>query len=99
MIEARKWQAEKEANSAVQGEEGIAESALDVLVRTSRGSGIGNTPVRGHRLAGPYRADFVPGFVANRENKIHPRGAGFGELIPALAMQAGKRQPRSVQLP
>jgi hypothetical protein len=41
------------------------------------------------RLAGPIGADLVGGVVANREDKVHRRGAGSGELVPGLAAQTG----------
>jgi hypothetical protein len=53
----------------------------------------------GHRLAGPHRADFVSGIVANGENKIHVRRAGLGEFVPAFAAQSGSGQTGTLQLP
>ena len=50
--------------------------------------GIGNAPMRGHRLAGPHRTCLGRRVVADREDEIERRGVGPGELGPALGAQA-----------
>src|SRR5262245_28389290 len=52
---------------------------------TAAGSGTPQWAVTG--IAGPGRAHFARGLVANREHEVHHRGAGPGEFIPAFAAQ------------
>ena len=62
---------EKQADSAIENQESVAKRALDLSgVASANCSGIGNAPVRGHRLAGPHGADFLRGVVANGEDEI-----------------------------
>ena len=61
------------------------------------GRGILDAPVRRHRLAGPDGASLAGGAVADREHEIHNRGAGIGELVPALRAKALGRVSERVQ--
>ena len=79
-------------------DEGIAECFFDLLFGSGDGCGIGNPPVRGHRLAGPHGADFIRGVVADREDEVDLGGVRPAELIPALAAIAGGRKMRLFQL-
>jgi hypothetical protein len=48
--------------------------------------------MRGHRLAGPDRADFIRGVVADGEHEIQLRRIRLGELVPGFAAQSFRRQ-------
>ena len=43
--------------------------------------------MRGHRIAGPDRADFTGGLVAHGEHEIRRRRARLGEFVPAFTTQ------------
>ena len=62
------------------------EAAL-LVVGSFEGSGIGDSPMRCDRLAGPHRTLLGRGLVADRENKIEARAVGRGELVPTLRAQ------------
>src|SRR5579862_6252168 len=51
-----------------------------------------------HRLAGPDRADFLGGVVADGEDEVHLRSAGAGEFLPAFASQPRGGYVRALQL-
>ena len=53
LLQGGERQGEEEADSAVEGEKGIAKGALDLFGRALDRCGIGDAPVGGHRLAGP----------------------------------------------
>ena len=87
IVEAGKRQAQKQADSAIEQEESFAKGAL-ISLCSLNGGGIGNAPMRGHRLAGPHRADFLRRVVADREDEIELGRPGLSKLLPALAAQA-----------
>ena len=67
----------------------VVEVAVDSLelgkvlvLRADEGGRVLNTPMRGHRLARPDRADLGGRVVADREHEIELRCAGLGELLP-----------------
>src|SRR4029077_10937893 len=49
-----------------------------------------DTPVGGHRAAGPDRTGFAGRLVANGKDEVHLRRARFGKLVPAFAAQPAR---------
>src|SRR6202521_6400469 len=88
-IQGRQRQSEKETDAPVKSKKRLAEGACDFGGVSSNGSRIGHSPVRGHGMSGPDRANLLGSVVANREDELHLGGAGARELTPALARQAG----------
>src|SRR5882724_12985335 len=84
-VEAIDWKRKEQTDSPVEHNECISKRALDLPRRPRYCRRIGNAPVRRHRLARPHGTNFVCGVVADGENKIHFRDAGFCELVPAFA--------------
>ena len=70
-------QAEEEADPAIQENEGVAESPPHLFMCSLHHCGIGDAPMRRHRLAGPYGTDFIRGVVANGEDKVEMRRAAL----------------------
>ncbi len=66
---------------------GLGEGESDLGLGARGRRGIGNPPVRGHRLARPDRADLTGRVVTDREDEIERRGARLGELVPGLGPQ------------
>jgi hypothetical protein len=60
--------------------------------------GIGNEPMRRHRLAGPDRAGFLCGVVAEREDEVHFGRTRFCEFVPTFAAQAFSGQMGGFEL-
>src|SRR5579872_1799041 len=60
----------KQADSPVQHEVSITEGAFDLFGCATHRRRIGNTPMRGHGLTGPDRADLFGGVIAYREDEI-----------------------------
>ena len=56
-----------------------------------------DSPMRGHRLAGPDRADLARGIVANGEDEIELGRAVLREFLPALRAVAVGRKPHLVE--
>ena len=94
-VETGEGQTKEQANPALKHHEGIAKRAFYLLRRSLNTRGIGNTPVRGHRLAGSDGTNFLGSVVTDREYEIELRCAGLGEPVPVLASQAFDRQPRN----
>ena len=80
-------QTDEQTDPAIEGEKCIPVGFLYLLDRPLHGGGIGNTPVRGHRLAGPYRANLFGSVVTNRENEIERGSFRTSELLPAFAAE------------
>src|SRR5712692_5743370 len=62
-----------------------ARSICSGVPATAAGSGM---PVRGHRLTGAFRADFLCGVVANGEDEVHFCRTRLRELEPILATES-----------
>src|SRR5271165_2207533 len=88
LVEAGEWQREEQADPAVKGHECLAIGTFDFVRSSFDRGGIGNAPVRRHRLARPDRAYFLRGVVADGEDEVHLRRAGSSELVPTLAVQS-----------
>src|SRR5579859_4209664 len=65
-----------------------------LLVCSFKPRRIFNTPVGGHRLPRPDRADLASGIRTDRKYEIHFRGARPCELVPRLAAEGFGGQPR-----
>src|SRR5579884_1882893 len=59
---------------------GFLERQRSFALRTRRSGWIGNPPMACDRFARPHRTCFPGGVVANREDKIDRRRAGFREF-------------------
>lgn len=97
-IEARKWQAQEEANSAFEDHEGISEGFFNLFRRAGDGSRVRNAPMGRHGLAWPDRTDLFGRVIANCENKMEFRRSEFGKFVPILAARPIGRQFRVLQL-
>src|SRR5580658_1316055 len=84
MIEGRQRQREEKADPAIEMDESVAESLIDLFRCSSYCSGIRNPPMSSHRLARPDGADLAGSVVANSKNKIQFGRAGLGEFVPRL---------------
>jgi hypothetical protein len=93
-IQSGKGQTQEQTDSSIEEQECVTESSFHLLLHAAHCSGIGHTPVRGQRLARPYRADFVGRVITDRKNKIEPRGIWPREFIPGFSTEAGGRQMR-----
>ena len=88
-IKRRQGQREKKIDSAVEDKKRVAVGARDFGgVAFDRG-GVGNSPVRGHRMSRPNGAGFFRSIVANREDEVHFGSSGLREFVPTLTAQPG----------
>src|SRR6516162_9427557 len=62
---------DKQLDAVFEGDVSLAEGAPLLGIRALHGGGIGDTPMGGHRIAGPYRAQFARRLVAHGEHEIH----------------------------
>src|SRR5580704_735797 len=92
MIEGRQRQGEEEADSAIEMHESVAKCFVDLFGRACNCSGIRDTPMSGHRLAGPDGANLAGSVVTNSKNKIQFGGPGLGEFVPRLAAESRSRK-------
>src|ERR1700722_7483606 len=97
-VESRERQAEEKTDPSIQQKECLAECLLDLLPRSLHRSWIGNAPMRGHRLAGPYRTYFIRGVVTDRENEIEFGSIASGKLVPTLATKTSGWQVSRFEL-
>src|ERR1700687_426680 len=88
-IQGHQRQSEKETDAPVKSKKRLAEGAFDFGGVSVHGSRIWYSPVRGHGMSRPDRANLLGSVVANREDELHLGSAGAREFIPALAAQAG----------
>ena len=98
LVQIREGKRKKQADSAIERQESVPKSAVDLLRSACGCRGVRNAPVSRHRLAGPYRAHFARGIVANGEHKIHFRRAGLCEFLPIFAAQSAGRHSRDFKL-
>jgi hypothetical protein len=89
---------EEETDSPVENKKCLAEGSLNLNRASSDGSGVGNTPVRGHGLARPQRTGLLGRIVANCKNEVHRWGAGTRKFIPTLASQTLNRYMSRLEL-
>src|SRR5688572_2079961 len=68
--------------------EGLAKREPFVCLRAFDGRGIFDSPMRGHRLTGPYRAGLARGVVANGKDEVELGRPRLRKLIPTLAAHA-----------
>lgn len=97
-VEFVKWQVDEDVDPVQQKVEGRGKCLSFLFIRAFNQRRIRQPPMRRHRLAGPYRADFVGGVVADSKYKIQPGRAGRRKLIPALAAQPIDRQAGAPEL-
>src|SRR5438067_1685038 len=84
-VELLDRQSDKKLDAIFQRQMRLAESPPLLGLRTYDRGGIRHAPMSGHRGAGPDRADFAGGLVANRKDEIHHRHARARAFIPAFA--------------
>ena len=71
-----------ELNAALESQVGFVEGTI-LLVRL-RSRRVGDTPMRGHRVAGPDGAGLARRIVTDGEDEIERRRAFGGELVPTF---------------
>lgn len=81
-VDCREGQAEKEADTPVERLKGLAERAIDLLLRPNHCSGVRDSPMRCHGLARPKGTDLIRRVVADREYKAQVRRVRFREFVP-----------------
>src|ERR1039458_2755507 len=84
-VETRQWQAQEKTDPAVENHESLAEGLLDLLGCAGYCGRVRYTPVRGHRLPRPDRADFFGSVVTDGKHEVQVRGVGLREFVPILA--------------
>ena len=82
LVQAFKWQAEKQADAVTQGVKGPQEGLT--LPRLFDGGRIFDAPMGGHRMARPDWTGLACRIVTDREDEIELGRAGRRELVPAL---------------
>src|SRR5262249_53228951 len=87
------------ADSLMQHAIGIFESQRDLSRRACGFSRIGNAPMRGHRLARPYRTGLARRVIADREHKIERRGPPRREIGPPLRTESRCIKAETLQEP
>src|SRR3954451_23910132 len=90
LIEAGYRQRGECRDALMQHAVGVLEGKRDLGVAAGRFRRIWNAPMRGHRLARPYRAGFTGCVVANRKDEIQLRRGGLREHAPGLRPVAGR---------
>ena len=88
LVERADRQADENRDAVVEHPERVGEGEPDFSLVAGGGCGIGNAPMRGHRLARPHRAGLGRRVVANREHEIELRRVRPGELAPVLGAKA-----------
>ena len=86
-VESLQGKAEEETDSAIEDQEGVPEGAFDLRLAPANGGRVGDAPMRGHRLTGPYRADLFGGVVTDGQDEVQFGGSGLGEFIPGFAVK------------
>src|SRR5579872_3971930 len=89
VVERLERKIQEKADAAVEHEVGIAEGFFDLLGSARDGGGIGDSPVSGHRLAGPDGADLLRGVVADGEDEVELGRIGARKFFPAFAAEIG----------
>ncbi len=86
-VESFQWQAEQEADSALENKKRIAKRPFDFRFGSMNGRWVWNTPMGGHRLSGPDWANLFRRVVTNRKNKVEIGRARQRKFIPCFAAQ------------
>src|SRR5581483_11335360 len=81
-------QLDEEADAVAQLARRLREGQGDFGLAACRLRGIGDAPVRCHRLAVPDRTDFAGGVVTDGEDEIERRRIGAVELVPGFRTEA-----------
>ena len=89
-VERAQRQRGEDADPLIEQPVGVFERESDLGLASRRLGRIGNAPMRGHRLARPYRARFRRRTVADGEDEIEMRLARFCKFIPRLRATAGR---------
>src|SRR6516225_12242918 len=90
-VELLDWQRDEKLDPVLEHDIGLAECAPLLGFRALHSGRVRYTPMSSDGVAGPDRADFAGGVVADRKNKIHHRRAEAGEFVPAFAAQPACR--------
>ena len=85
LVDASERQTNKQADAAVQHEEGIVKRSLYLFFSPLRRGRVRNAPMCRQWLTWPDRANLSSSVVTHREDEIKLGGARSGELIPVLA--------------
>lgn len=97
-VESGQREAHEELNATVEMQVGVTKGTFYLIRRSGYRCRIRDSPMGGHRMAGPDRADFVRCVVADGEDEIHVRRVGFCELIPGFATSVTGWNPDAFEL-
>jgi hypothetical protein len=81
-VDALERETQEQVDSALKHAEGVVKGTLHLLLCSLNGRGIGNTPVRGQRLARPHWANFFGGTITDGEHEIELGCIWLGKLFP-----------------
>src|SRR5215470_10292375 len=84
-IKASERKRKEQSDAAFQRDKCVAESTLDLFGSSGCCCGIGNTPMRCHRLARPDGTNFIRSVIANGENEIHFGSVRSSKFGPTFA--------------
>src|SRR5208282_1001498 len=97
LVKTRDWQRREHLYSPLKHPERVSERIRFVEFSAFDGRGVWLSPVRGHRVTGPYWTYLARGVVADREDKVDRRRTWLGELIPCLASKSFGRKVLTLQ--
>ena len=83
----RNPQVDKYRDALAKHAAGVGEHVAALRFRSLDAGGIGNAPMRRHRLARPYRTRFLRRAIANREDEARVRCAFPGEFLPGFGAE------------
>src|SRR5689334_22899309 len=91
-VERLQRQAREQLYAVLEGGKGLAEGAAALDLRAFNSGGIRQAPVCRHGMAGPHRAGFARGAVADSEDEVHRRRPWHSKFVPRLGAQAFGRR-------
>src|SRR5579864_1069873 len=98
LVEARQRQPEEQSNTAIECHKRVAKRPLQHRLILAGISGIGNSPMRRHWLAGPDWTSLLGCRIAECEHEVHSWCSVSRKFAPALAAKSFRRNPRGLQL-
>src|SRR5215469_1090919 len=87
MVDGCKRKAEKQTNPFVEANKRFSIGPLNFFIRTLDSCGVGDPPMRRHRMSRPHRTAFFPRVIADSENEVECRSLRRCKFVPRLAPQ------------